>query len=72
MSILQEELGPFQKQAAYKLSGTKSGLFGLKEFQELGSDKIVLVATNNTTVVSYINKERNVKSGSLVHFYGGS
>ena len=29
----------------------------LKEFQTLCVDKIVLVATNNTTVVTYINKE---------------
>ena len=29
----------------------------LKEFQDLCSDKIVLVATDNTMVVSYINKE---------------
>ena len=37
----------------------------LKEFQELCSDKIVLVATDNTTVVSYINKEGGMRSGPL-------
>ena len=29
----------------------------LKEFQDLCSNNIVLVATDNTTVVAYINKE---------------
>ena len=36
-----------------------------KEFQDRCSDKIILVATDNTTVVSYINKEGGLKSGSL-------
>ena len=35
----------------------KAVLLALKEFQDLCSDKIVIVATDNTTVVSYINKE---------------
>ena len=35
----------------------------LKEFQDLCLDKIVLVATDNTTVVSYINKEGGMKLG---------
>ena len=35
----------------------KAVFLPLKEFQDLCSNKIVLVATNNTTVVSYINKE---------------
>ena len=35
----------------------KAVFLALKEFQDLCSDKIVLVATDNTTVVSYINKE---------------
>ena len=52
------------KQAAYKLSRTKSRLSGLKkEFQDLCSNEIVLVATDNTTVVSYINKEGGIRSG---------
>ena len=37
----------------------------LKEFQDLCSSNIVLVATDNTTVVAYINKEGGMKSGSL-------
>ena len=35
----------------------KAVFLALKEFQDLCSDKIVLIATDNTTVVSYINKE---------------
>ena len=35
----------------------KAVFLALKEFQDLCSDKIILVATDNTTVVSYINKE---------------
>ena len=37
----------------------------LKEFQDLCSNNIVLVARDNTTVVAYINKEGGMKSGSL-------
>ena len=37
----------------------------LKEFQDLCANKIVLVATDNTTVVSYINKEGGMRSGPL-------
>ena len=37
----------------------------LKEFQDLCSNNIVLVATDNTTVVACINKEGGMKSGSL-------
>ena len=58
-------LVPTRKQVAHKLSGTKSSLVALKEFQDLCTDKIVLVATNNTTVVSYINKEGGMRSGPL-------
>ena len=43
------------KQAAYKLSRTKSSLSGLKR----------VPATDNTTVVSYINKEGGIRSGPL-------
>ena len=50
------------KQAAYKL---KAVFLALKEFQDLCADQIVLVATNNTTVVSYINKEGGMRSGPL-------
>ena len=34
----------------------------LKEFQDLCANKIVLVTTDNTTVVSYINKEGGMRS----------
>ena len=43
----------------------KAVLLALKEFQDLCTDKIVLVPTNNTTVVSYINKEGGMRSGPL-------
>ena len=44
----------------------KAVFLALKEFQDLCSNNIVLVATDNTTVVAYINKEgRGMKSGSL-------
>ena len=42
----------------------KAVFLALKEFQDLCSDKIVLVATG-TTVVSYINKEGGTRSGPL-------
>ena len=35
----------------------KAVFLALKEFQDLCTDKIVLVATNNTTVVSYITRK---------------
>ena len=41
----------------------KAVFLALKEFQNLG--KIVLVATGNTTVVAYINKEGGMRSGPL-------
>ena len=53
-----------RKQAAYKLSGTI--FLALKEFQDLCTDKIVLVATDNTAVVSYINKEGGMRSAHFV------
>ena len=37
----------------------------LKGFQDFCSDKIVLVATDNTTLVSYINKEGGMRLGPL-------
>ena len=44
----------------------KTMYLALKEFQDLCIDKIVLVATDNTTVVSYINKEGGMRSGPSV------
>ena len=43
----------------------KAVFLALKEFQDFCTDKIVLVATDNTTVVSYINKEGGMKSCPL-------
>ena len=43
----------------------KAVFLALKEFQDLISNNIVLVATDNTTVVAYINKEEGMNSGSL-------
>ena len=43
----------------------KAVFLALKEFQDLCIHKIVLVATDNTTVVSYINKEGSMRSGPL-------
>ena len=43
----------------------KAVFLALKEFQDPCSNKIVLVATDNTTVVSYINKEGGMRSGPL-------
>ena len=43
----------------------KAVLLALRRFQHLVQDKVVLVATDNTTVVAYINKEGGMRSGSL-------
>ena len=49
----------------------KAALLVLKEFQSLCTSKVVLIATDNTTVVAYINKEGGMKSGPCVPCYGG-
>ena len=43
----------------------KAVFLALKQFQDLCTDQIVLVATDNTTIVSYINKEGGMRSGPL-------
>ena len=43
----------------------KAVFLALKEFQDLCANRIVLVATDNTTVVSYINKEGGMRSDTL-------
>ena len=43
----------------------KAVFLALKQFQNLCTGKTVLVATDNTTVVSYINKEGGMRSGNL-------
>ena len=61
----KRHLVPSRKQTSYKLVRTESSLLALKEFQDLCSDKIVLVATDNTTVMSYINKEGGMRPDLL-------
>ena len=43
----------------------KAVFLALHEFQDLGIHNIVLVETDNTTVVSYINREGGMRSGPL-------
>ena len=43
----------------------KSVFLALKQFQDLCLNNLVLIATDNTTVVAYINKEGGMKSGAL-------
>ena len=43
----------------------KAVFLALKEFRTLVCNKTVLIATDNTTVVAYINEEGGMKSGSL-------
>ena len=43
----------------------KAVLLALRDFQQHVANQIVLVATDNTTVVSYINKEDGMRSGPL-------
>ena len=43
----------------------KAVLLSLKEFRSLVVGKIVLIATDNTTVVAYVNKQGGMRSGPL-------
>ena len=43
----------------------KAVLLALKRFQFLVKGQVVLIATDNTTVVAYINKDGGMRSGSL-------
>ena len=43
----------------------KAVFLALRSFELLCQNQIVLVATDNTTVVAYINKQEGMKSGSL-------
>ena len=56
-------LVPSRKQVAHKPSRTKSSLSSSKTVSN--PLLTVLIATDNTTVVAYINKEEGMKSGSL-------
>ena len=53
------------RRLAHKFARTQSGLLVLKQFEHLFWDQTILVCTDNTTVVSYINKEGSMKLGSL-------
>ena len=55
-------LVPSRKQATHKPSGTKGGLSGPKRVSRPLFEQ---PATDNNTVVAYINKERGMKSGLL-------
>ena len=61
----KRNLVPPGKQTAYKLPGTQSSLLRRKRVPRPLHRKIVLVATDNTTVVAYINKEGGMRSGPL-------
>ena len=54
-----------RKLVTHKLSELKAVLLALKKFQHIVQGQIVLVTTDNTTVVAYINKEAGIRSGSL-------
>ena len=54
-------LVPSRKQTVYQLPKTESDLLGPKRVLRRQD----LVATDNTTVVSYINKEGGIRSGLL-------
>ena len=43
----------------------KAVLLAIRQFEHLCKNQIVLVATDNTTVVPYINKQGGMRSGSL-------
>ena len=53
-----------RKSSSYKFPGTKSCLTSHEKIPAPSTGKVVLVATDNTTVVAYINKEGGMRSGS--------
>ena len=62
----KRHLVPSGKQVAYLLElEAVFPVLNKKEFQDLCIHKIVIVETDNTTVVSYINKEGGMRSGPL-------
>ena len=54
-----------RKQTAHNYLELKAVLLALKEFQAVCTNNILLIATDNTTVIAYINKEGGMKSGPL-------
>ena len=61
---IKRRLGPESKLHINYLE-LKAVLLALKAFEPLCRGRVVLVATDNTTVVAYINKEGGLRSGSL-------
>ena len=54
-----------KKSIALNFLDLKAVLLALKRFQHLVQGEVVLVATGNTKVVAYINKEGGMRPGSL-------
>ena len=54
-----------RKPSPHQFHQLKAVLLALKSFEHRCRDQIVLIATDNTAVVSYINKEGGMRSGSL-------
>ena len=64
-SIARGVWSPMESHLHINFLELKAVLLALKKFKHLCRDQIVLVARDNTTVVSYINKQGGMKSGSL-------
>ena len=60
----KRRLVSLRKSPPHKFLGVE-GVLALKSFEHLCRDQIILVATDNTTIVSYINKQGGMRSGSL-------
>ena len=56
---------PFESRLYINFLEMKAVLLALRQLEHLCKNQIVLVATDNTTVVSYINKQGGMRSGSL-------
>ena len=65
-------LVPSREQAAHKPLRAKSSVLALKEFRTLCYNKTVLIATDNTTVVAYINKDGGWSRDHCVPYCGES
>ena len=64
-SIARGAWSPIESRLHVNFLELKAVLLALKKFEHLCRNKIVLVVTDNTTVVFYINKQGGIKSGSL-------
>ena len=64
-SIARGAWSPIESRLHINFLELKTVLLPLKSFEHLCRDQIVLVATDNATVLSYINKQGGMKSGSL-------